>query len=359
TDDTQAISAEANERLTNAAVELAKEAAKFNGLALPKDLRRKLDLLRVSLTLPAPADARESAEVARLAASLDAAFGAGKWCKGDGECYTIDKLEQLMAESTNPQELLDAWVGWRTVSARMRPDFERLASLANKGAHELGFDDVGALWRSKYDMSPADFSKELDRLWGQVKPLYQALHCHVRAKLAERYGASLVPPGKPIPAHLLGNMWAQEWNNIYDLVKPESVDPGFDLTQRLAAKGMKERDMVRAAEHFFTSLGFAPLPESFWQRSLFTRPADRDVVCHASAWDIDYQDDLRIKMCIGINEEDFRTIHHELGHNFYQRAYKNQPFLYQDSANDGFHEAVGDTIALSVTPAYLKQIGLI
>ena len=117
--------------------------------------------------------------------------------------------------------------------------------------------------------------------------------------------------------------------------------------------------MVRYGESFFTSLGFAPLPETFWERSLFTQPRDRDVVCHASAWDIDYKDDLRIKMCIQINDEDFRTIHHELGHNFYQRAYNQQPFLYQDSANDGFHEAIGDTIALSVTPEYLKQVGLI
>jgi len=104
---------------------------------------------------------------------------------------------------------------------------------------------------------------------------------------------------------------------------------------------------------------FPPLPKTFWERSLFTKPADRDVVCHASAWDVDSKDDLRIKMCIQITEEDFRVIHHELGHNFYQRAYDTQPPLFQNSANDGFHEAVGDTIALSVTPEYLKKIGLI
>ena len=117
--------------------------------------------------------------------------------------------------------------------------------------------------------------------------------------------------------------------------------------------------MVQYGENFFKSLGFAPLPQTFWERSLFVKPRDRDVVCHASAWDIDIVDDLRIKMCLDITAEDFSTIHHELGHNFYQRAYDKQPFLFRDSANDGFHEAIGDTIALSVTPEYLVKLGFI
>ncbi|HEX4955464.1 MAG TPA: M2 family metallopeptidase [Thermoanaerobaculia bacterium] len=359
TEDTQILAAQANERLTAATIDFAKQAARFNDVAVDPETARKLKLLRTYLVLPAPSEPAKTSEVTRLAASLDAAFGTGRWCRTPDDCLTIDKLERLMAESKNARELLDAWVGWRTVSAPMRADFERLAVLANEGARELGFADVGALWRSKYDMPPDDFARELDRLWGQVKPLYEALHCHVRARLAEVYGADVVKPGEPIPAHLLGNMWAQQWANIYPLVAPASSDPGFDLTERLKTKGVDEREMVRIAERFFTSLGFAPLPATFWERSQFTRPRDRDVVCHASAWDIDYQDDLRIKMCIGINDEDFITIHHELGHNFYQRAYNRLPFLYQDSANDGFHEAIGDTVALSVTPKYLKQIGMI
>ncbi len=359
TEDTQILAAQANERLTAATIDFAKQAARFNSVAVDPETARKLKLLRTYLVLPAPADPAKTGEVTRLAASLDAAFGTGRWCRTPDECQTIDRLERVMAESKDAQELLDAWVGWRTVSAPMRGDFQRLAGLANEGARELGFADVGALWRSKYDMPPDDFARELDRLWGQVKPLYEALHCHVRARLAEVYGADVVKPGEPIPAHLLGNMWAQQWANVYPLVAPASSDPGFDLTERLKAKAVDDREMVRIAERFFTSLGFAPLPATFWERSQFTRPRDRDVVCHASAWDIDYQDDLRIKMCIGINDEDFITIHHELGHNFYQRAYNRLPFLYQDSANDGFHEAIGDTIALSVTPKYLKQIGMI
>ena len=206
---------------------------------------------------------------------------------------------------------------------------------------------------------PADaFSAELDRLWAQVRPLYEALHAHVRASLAKAYPGK-VPEKGPIPAHLLGNIWAQQWGNVYPLVGVPAAGPGYDLTELLKAKKVDEKEMVRYGERFFTSLGFAPLPPTFWERSLFVKPRDREVVCHASAWDVDNVEDLRIKMCIEITAEDFRTIHHELGHNFYQRAYRTQPFLFRDSANDGFHEAIGDTIALSITPSYLKRIALI
>jgi peptidyl-dipeptidase A len=241
----------------------------------------------------------------------------------------------------------------------MRQEFARYVELANKGARELGFADDGAMWRAKYDMPPDDFAKELDRLWEQVRPLYLSLHAYVRSRLREKYGADLVPADGPIPVHLLGNMWGQAWDNIYPLVAPPSADPGFDLTPILQSRKTDYKQMVRYGESFFTSLGFAPLPETFWERSLFLKPRDRDVVCHASAWDVDAVNDVRLKMCIDITAEDFLTIHHELGHNFYQRAYDRQPFLFRDSANDGFHEAVGDTIALSVTPAYLVKIGLL
>jgi peptidyl-dipeptidase A len=237
--------------------------------------------------------------------------------------------------------------------------YERFAELGNEGARQLGFADLGELWRSNYDMTPAEFAAEVDRLWEQVRPLYESLHCHVRAKLAETYGSDLVPADQPIPAHLLGNMWSQSWGYVYDLVGPGESDTGYDLTDLLKTNGIDEVEMVRYGERFFTSLGFEALPETFWDRSLFTKPQDREVVCHASAWDLDQVDDLRIKMCIQINDEDFTTIHHELGHNFYQRAYNEKSPLHRNSANDGFHEGIGDTIALSVTPEYLVQIGLL
>jgi peptidyl-dipeptidase A len=357
--DTETLAAKRNEVLVAAAVDLAKQAARYDKLQLPDDLRRRVDLLKRGLTLPAPSDPQKNAELARLAAGLEGAYGAGKYCRPDGKCLDLEQLSDIIEQSRDPKELLEAWTGWHSIAPPMRDDYARLVEIANQGARELGYKDVGALWRSKYDMPPDAFAAELDRLWNQVRPLYEALHCHVRARLNEKYGDAVVPLDKPIPAHLLGNMWAQSWDNIDDLVAPPASDPGYKLTERLVAKKVDPQGMVKYGEGFFSSLGFAPLPATFWERSLLTKPADRDVVCHASAWSIDYKDDLRIKMCIQINDEDFRTIHHELGHNYYQRAYNKLPFLYQDSANDGFHEAVGDTIALSITPAYLKQLGLI
>ena len=264
-----------------------------------------------------------------------------------------------MATSRDPKELLDAWTGWHAIAKPIREPYARYVQLANKGARELGFADTGAMWREKYDMPPDDFAKEMDRLWNQVRPLYLSLHTYVRTRLREKYGAAVVPETGPIPAHLLGNMWAQSWENIYPLVAPPQTAASYDLTSILKARNTDAKQMVRYGEGFFKSLGFAPLPDTFWERSLFVKPRDRDVVCHASAWDVDLVNDLRIKMCIDITAEDFLTIHHELGHNFYQRAYNQQPLLFRDSANDGFHEAVGDTIALSVTPEYLVKLGLL
>ena len=358
TEDTELLAAAADQKTTELSVALAQEAARFDGLELSADLERKLDKIKLALTLPAPGNREETAELTRIAASMQSTYGKGKHCPEGGECRDLGDLSRILSGSRDAADLLDAWSGWRTVSPPMRQEFARYVDLGNKGARELGFADLGAMWRSKYDMDPDAFAAELDRLWGQVRPLYEALHCHVRAKLAERYG-DVVDPTGPIPAHLLGNMWAQTWSNVYELVAPAAGDPGYDLKALLEAHEIDEIEMVRYGERFFTSLGFAPLPDTFWQRSLFVQPEDRDVVCHASAWNIDWQDDLRIKMCIEVNAEDFNTIHHELGHNFYQRAYKHQPPLYTDSANDGFHEAVGDTIALSVTPGYLVELGLL
>ncbi|KZN49723.1 M2 family metallopeptidase [Pseudoalteromonas luteoviolacea] len=358
TEDTAALSAEVGREYTAALVALANEAAKFDDLELNYDNRRKLDKLKLNLTLPAPKDPQKTAELAKLSAELDGIYGKGKYCN-NGTCMSLGDMTAKMATSRNYEELLDIWQGWREVSKPMRPLYKDLVSLANEGANELGYADTGAMWRSKYDMPADDFAKELDRIWGQVKPLYNSLHCHVRAKLGEKYGEDKVPQDQPIPAHLLGNMWAQTWGNVYDLVAPENADPGYDLTQLLKEHDYDAIKMTKGAEKFFTSMGFEPLPETFWTRSLFLKPQDRDVQCHASAWNLDNKDDLRIKMCIQQTGEEFSVIHHELGHNFYQRAYNKLPLYYQESANDGFHEAIGDTIALSVTPGYLKEIGLL
>lgn len=359
TDDTAALAADASEKYSAVTVKLAHEAARFNELELDDESRRKLDKLKLALVLPAPLDEAKNKELAKIIADLGGMYGKGKYTTQEGKVLTLPEMTQIMAKSHDADELLELWKGWRQVSPPMKSLYQRQVELTNEGAQALGFSDLGQMWRSNYDMEPNAFAQELDKQWSQIKPLYDALHCHVRAKLGEYYGTDLVPQDQPIPAHLLGNMWGQSWGNIYDLVGPKKADPGYDLTEQLAVHQYNEIDMVKAAEGFFTSLGFEPLPDTFWKRSLFTQPKDRDVVCHASAWDLDNKEDIRIKMCIQRTGEEFAVIHHELGHNIYQRAYMEQPNLFQGSANDGFHEAIGDTIALSVTPKYLKKMGLI
>jgi peptidyl-dipeptidase A len=359
TPDTEALAAAATEKYIQAAARLAKEAAKFNDAALPPELGRKLRLLKTGLTLAAPSDPKQSAELTQITTRMEGAYGRGKYCTKPDNCLDLQQLSKIIAEGKDPKQLVDAWTGWHSIAPPIQADFTRYVELSNAGAKELGFANTGAMWRSKYDLSPDDFAKEVDRLWSQVKPLYVSLHAYARKKLVERYGAQIVKPNEPIPAHLMGNMWAQSWENLYPLLAPANADPGFDLSKILAGRKASAVDMVKLGEGMYVSLGFAPLPKTFFERSLLTKPRDRDVVCHASAWDVDNVDDLRIKMCIEANSEDFYTIYHELGHNYYQRAYNQQPFLFRDSANDGFHEAIGDTIQLSITPDYLKQIGLI
>ena len=361
TDDTEALAADANENLIAATTELAEQARRFEKVDLSPEARRKLKLLKLLLTLPAPKDQAERSELTKLTASMEGDYGKGKYCPdGDkGKCLSLGELEEIMGNSRDPEELKRAWLGWHQIAIPIRKDYVRFVELSNKGAKEMGFADTGAMWRSKYDMEPDAFAAEMERLWQQVKPLYDSLYTYTRRKLSEKYGKEIVSEDKPIPAHLLGNMWAQTWGNIYPLLAPENADRGYDLTQILKSRNTDELQMVRYGEQFFTSVGFEPLPKTFWERSLFKKPTDREVICHASAWDIDYEKDVRLKQCIQINEEDFSVVHHELGHNYYQMAYAGKPFLFRESANDAFHEAIGDTIALSVTPPYLKQLGLI
>jgi peptidyl-dipeptidase A len=360
TSDTEALSADAYKGLIARTMELAKQATRFDSLQLPEDTARRLKLLKLSATpLPAPADPKVQAELTQITTSLEATYGRGKYCPPGKPCLSLNDLERIMAHSNSPADLLDAWRGWHAIAPPMKEKYARFVELGNAGARDLGYKDLGALWRSNYDMSADEFSAELDRLWGQVRPLYEALHAHVRASLAKKYGNAVVPADGLIPAHLLGNMWAQEWGNIYPLVGVPASGPGYDLSKLLLAQRLDSKGMVKYGERFFMSLGFAPFPDTFWERSLFTKPRDRDVVCHASAWDIDSDQDIRIKACLEINDVDFVTIHHELGHNIYQRAYRQLPFMYRNSANDGFHEAIGDAIALSVTPDYLVKVGLL
>ncbi len=366
TDDTEELSAAAQDEYSQLFQKLALEARRFDGLQLDPTLRRKFMLLKLGLAAPPPPNPAEATELTRLQVGLEADYGKGTYCRPEPAapngrlCRQLGELEKVLSESRDPKELLDAWAGWHAVARPMKDRYTRFAELSNKGARDLGFKETGDMWRSGYDMSPAEFEKELDRLWTQVRPLYLQLHAYTRTRLAEKYGSQLVPTDGMIPAHLLGNMWAQSWGNIYDLLGPRGATAGgVDVTSLLAQKKVDALGMVHYGENFYESLGMRPLPETFWTRSLFVKPRDRDVVCHASAWDIDNKDDVRMKACYEPNAEDFVTVHHEMGHDYYFLAYERQPYLFQGGANDGFHEAIGDAIALSITPAYLKQVGLL
>ena len=361
TDDSELLAASENERVIARTTELINEGKRFETLNLPPDLKRKFLLLKLSLTMPAPKDAKLREELTQVAASLDGSYGKGKYCPGGDKepCLGIDDLDERLAKSRDPKEIADLWAGWHKVGAPMRERYARFVDLSNQGARELGFADTGVLWRAGYDMPPEQFSAELERVWKEVEPLYQELHTYVRMKLIQKYGAAAQRSDGMIPAHLLGNMWGQEWGNIYDLVAPPAAPPAYDIGEILQQGKTTAKQIVQYGEGFFQSLGLQTLPDTFWQRSMLTRPADRDVVCHASAWQVDFDQDVRLKVCLHGTTDDFITVHHELGHIYYYLAYRNQPFLFRNGANDGFHEAIGDTIALSITPEYLKKIGLI
>lgn len=359
TPDTGFLAAKANEKLLAFTSRAIAESTRFIGQDLDPDTARQLDLLRRGTTMPAPNDPAARAELAKLATGMEAMYGSAKVCPAEGECLDETAIIRLMARERDYQRLLDAWRGWHDTAAPTRTMYQRFVELANEGAVEIGFADLGELWKSGYDMPPADFEAEAERLWKQVKPLYEQLHCHVRDKLADHYGEDRVPREGLIPAHLLGNVWAQEWGNLYELLEPVPGVAQFDLDGTLESQGWDEIRMTRVAENFFVSLGMPPLPDSFWERSLFRKPQDRDVVCHASAWPMDGGDDVRLKQCIEPTAQHLTTLHHELGHIYYFLLYKDQPPLYQDGAHDGFHEGIGDTLELSMTPAYLREIGLI
>ncbi len=409
-EDSEATGALLNEQGSALQLKLIEESHRFDKLTLPAPLRRQMMLLQVNAPA-APHDPKLLAEGTQLAAQLTGMYGKGKYCPpklipntGRLPCMSVDDVDSFMAESRDPKALAEVWAGWHAVGAPMRGKYERFVALQNIGSKEQGYKDTGELWRAGYDMTPAQFSAELNRAWTQLEPLYRELHTYVRARLIARHGPAAQRSDGLIPAHLLGNTWAQEWGNIYDVVAPtdpklaqfKPVDLAVALRKQISQKdklseeffncyaayngthtgpiprscvgnnsdGMQAghvtvaKDMVHYGENFFTSLGFQPLPPTFWQRSQFVKPRDRDAVCHASAWDIDQVDDLRVKMCIEVNADYFTTVHHELGHNFYQRAYNKQPMIFRNGANDGFHEAIGDSIALGITPAYLKQLGL-
>ena len=359
--DSQKVIADYGTKSTLKSLQRSREAASFDGLDTSKENQRMLNILKSSFVMPPPLDEELASELSEITTSLEAMYGSGEYCFDGEECYDLEAFESIIDNSRDPKELLRAWEGWHEIGKPMKPMYMRMVDIGNQGSVDLGYEGLSDLWFSKYDMPAEDFLDDTDRVWSEVKPLYDALHCHVRAKLNEHYGDEVISKTGPLPVHMLGNMWGQSWSNIYDLVYEEKLDSKYiDVTKIINEKSLSEIEMVEYAEDFFISMGFKPLPKTFWERSLFVKPRDRSVVCHASAWNLDpANNDLRIKMCIEKNEEDFITIHHELGHIFYYQAYNHIPTVFQAGANDGFHEAFGDLLTLSITPDYLVDIGFI
>lgn len=361
-DDTAVLATNAYTRFMQLEETLLKQASQFDLSGVDASTKKAFDNMLLGQTLLPPETEEDRKRIAEVNTLMEGAYGSGKYCKGEGEnktCLDLEELSNILRDSRNYEEQLDAWIGWRTISPAYKDKYVEFVELANKGARAYGFHDIGESWKSGYDMTGAEFEAETERLWSQVKPLYEELHCYTRNKLADFYGEDKVERNGPIPAHLFGNMWSQQWAEIYDLLEPYPGIKPLDVTSALVDKKMDAIGVTKTAENFFVSLGMENLPESFWEKSMLTKPSDRDVVCHASAWDMDGKTDVRIKQCVEPTAEEFSTMHHELGHIYYYLAYNHLPRIFQGGAHDGFHEAIGDTIALSLTPGYMKEIGLV
>ena len=392
--DSQRVAAAANERWLGTRNAFIEQAKTFDEAAQSPATARALHLLTTDAAMPAPRDPARLKELTEIASRMEATYGAGKWCPegaAPAACLDIGQISEILADTAGSsyEQQLDAWRGWHSISVPMRADYQRFVELTNEGAREMGFANTGEVWRAGYDMTPAQFQAETDRLWHQVEPLYTQLQCYARNKLVEKYGDQGQVNGL-IPAHLTGNLWQQDWSALWPILEPYagvgSLDVGAalrgqrdaSLSAAVAAAGglakltaeqqvdlSRQADidiatkMTRLAEGFYTGLGMPALPESFYTDSQLVQPRDRDVVCHASAWPMNTQGEVRIKMCIKPTEEELTTIYHELGHIYYYLAYKDQPPIFQNGAHDGFHEAIGDTIVLSMTPEYLASIGLV
>jgi len=364
--DTETMAAADETELLAYSTKAMRDARRFDNVKVDEQTRRTLTLIK--LGNPAPEDRVSLEELTGITSKMGGIYGKKKLCDDwskkssfdvskDG-CLDLEEMTELLANSPSAEDQRKAWVGWHTIGAELKPLYERFVQLTNKGAKQAGYQNIGESWRSGYDMKPQEFEAEMERLWGQVKPLYEDLQCYMGHKLESIYPEQKLKDGL-LPAHLLGNMWAQDWQNLYPKVEPFKGVATLDVTKALVDQKYDAIKMTKLGESFFTSLGFDSLPETFYERSLFLKPQDREVVCHASAWDVNYSNDVRIKMCILPNEDNLITIHHELGHIFYYQSYYKLPVVFQQGANDGFHEAIGDAIALSVNSTYLNQVGLI
>ncbi|XP_062268927.1 angiotensin-converting enzyme 2 [Platichthys flesus] len=352
--------------------QMSEESLKFP-IDQIKDPEIKLQLISLQDKGAGALSTDKAAHLSKIMSDMNTIYSTAKVCLKDEplNCQTLEPgLEDVMFNSRDYAKRLHVWEGWRKETGKkMRPLYENYVDLKNEASKLNGFEDYGSYWRYNYETIEEDpqYKYTRDQLMGDVRsiykeilPLYKELHAYVRSKLIEVYPGHIDAQGQ-LPAHLLGDMWGRFWTNLYPLTVPYPDKPDIDVSQTMVEQGWSEMRLFKEAEKFFMSVGLYEMFPNFWNDSMLVKPDDgRQVVCHPTAWDMGNREDFRIKMCSKVNMEDFLTVHHEMGHNQYQMAYRNLSYLLRDGANEGFHEAVGEIMSLSAaTPKHLQSLGLL
>ena len=258
-----------------------------------------------------------------------------------GKDISPNDMDEILRTSSDPDERLAVWTASKEVGKDLKSGLADLKELRNKTVQALGYDDYFAYQVSDYGMSTAEMMALNQRLVSELLPLYRELHTYARYELAKRYGVKEVPD--MLPAHWLPNRWGQDWNAMVNV-------EGVDLDGALSDKPREW--LMEQGERFYKSLGFGPLPASYWEKSsLYPLPEDAGYKKnnHASAWHMDLQEDVRCLMSIVPNRDMYETVHHELGHIYYFMAYTNPnvPPLLREGANRAYHEGIGSLMGLA------------
>jgi peptidyl-dipeptidase A len=266
---------------------------------------------------------------------------------------TTNEVDRVLRESANESVRLAAWEGSKEVGKGLKQGLANLVRLRNASVQALGYKDYFEYQVSDYGMTVREMMELMRRFARELRPLYRELHTWARHELARRYGK---PVPEELPAHWLPNRWGQSWSELVSVA-------GLDLNPVLKAK--EPEWLIRQAEEFYKSLGFAALPASFWEKStLYPLPKDSPFKKnnHASAWHIDLERDVRCLMSVEPNADWWETTHHELGHIYYYLEYARPevPPLLREGANRAFHEAVGSLLGMaSMQKPFLQGRGLV
>lgn len=362
-DENERIKNEVSAEVAKFMKEVSKDIQKFNWRTYESpDMRRQFKMLSKLGYAALPES--EYNEYLEVMSTMESNFAKVRVCdfKDEKKCdLSLEpEIEERIRKSRDPKELEYYWRAfYDKAGTPLRATFEKYVELNTKAAKLNNFTSGAELWLDEYE--DPTFEKQLEDIFSEIRPLYLQIHGYVRYRLNKHYGDDIVPPKGPLPMHLLGNMWAQQWSEIAELVSPFPDKPLVDVTQEMVKQGYTPKKMFEMGDDFFTSMGLKKLPTAFWEKSVLEKPTDgRDLICHASAWDFYLVDDVRIKQCTRVTMDQFFTVHHELGHIQYFLQYQHLPFVYRTGANPGFHEAVGDVLSLSVsTPKHLERVNLL